>query len=159
MNNPTSHHLAIHLRQVFFGGNWCTTNLRDTLSDVKWNEATKEILGPNTIAVLTSHMTYYVTEVKKVLQGQPLLAKDDLSFSHGPIKSNHTWEVMQDRAYQHAADFADLIAQIPDDTLWENFTDEKYGNYYRNISGIIEHLHYHLGQIVLLKKLNRQEAK
>ena len=30
---------------------------------------------------------------------------------------------------------------------------EKYGNYFRNLTGIIEHLHYHLGQIVLIKKL------
>jgi len=31
--------------------------------------------------------------------------------------------------------------------------EEKYGNYYRNFHGIIEHCHYHLGQIVLIKKM------
>ena len=30
---------------------------------------------------------------------------------------------------------------------------EKYGTYYRNFHGLIEHAHYHLGQIVLIKKL------
>jgi len=29
----------------------------------------------------------------------------------------------------------------------------KYGNYFRNIVGVIEHIHYHLGQIVLIKKI------
>ncbi len=44
------------------------------------------------------------------------------------------------------------IEQLPESKLWETFSDEKYGNYYRNIHGIIEHIHYHLGQIVLIKK-------
>jgi hypothetical protein len=30
--------------------------------------------------------------------------------------------------------------------------EEKYGSVLRNIMGVIEHTHYHLGQIVLLKK-------
>jgi len=37
--------------------------------------------------------------------------------------------------------------------LEETFVDEKYGNYLRNIEGIIEHGYYHLGQISLLKKM------
>lgn len=37
--------------------------------------------------------------------------------------------------------------------LFEDFADPKYGNYYRNLLGIIERTHYHLGQIVLIKKL------
>ncbi|HAI83731.1 MAG TPA: DUF1572 domain-containing protein, partial [Chitinophagaceae bacterium] len=29
------------------------------------------------------------------------------------------------------------------------------GTYYRNILGLIEHTHYHLGQIALIKKIIR----
>jgi hypothetical protein len=64
---------------------------------------------------------------------------------------NKTWE--------EAENFATLIEQLPESRLWETFTDEKYGHYYRNIHGIIEHTHYHLGQIVLIKKLLAQGAK
>ncbi|MGN6163930.1 MAG: hypothetical protein ACTHOF_05245 [Flavisolibacter sp.] len=42
---------------------------------------------------------------------------------------------------------------MADSKLDEIFVDEKYGTYYRNLQGIIEHTHYHLGQIVLIKKL------
>jgi hypothetical protein len=42
---------------------------------------------------------------------------------------------------------------LPENKLEEVFDDKKYGNYYRNITGIIEHNHYHLGQIVLIKKI------
>jgi len=37
--------------------------------------------------------------------------------------------------------------------LTDDFTDEKYGTYQRNLIGILEHSYYHLGQIVLIKKL------
>jgi hypothetical protein len=33
-----------------------------------------------------------------------------------------------------------------------DFDDGKYGTVLRNILGLIEHTHYHLGQIVILKK-------
>jgi hypothetical protein len=49
--------------------------------------------------------------------------------------------------------FFTRISELPETILWENFTSEKYGNYYRNLQGIIEHTHYHLGQIVIIKKM------
>jgi len=50
-----------------------------------------------------------------------------------------------------------LIEQLPESQLWVTFSQEKYGNYYRNLHGIIEHIHYHLGQIVLIKKIILQK--
>ncbi len=52
-----------------------------------------------------------------------------------------------------------LLAPLPDAILTTAFYDEKYGSYYRNLQGTIEHSHYHLGQLVLVKKILRQEAK
>ncbi len=60
---------------------------------------------------------------------------------------------MLDKTWTDAETFATLIEQLPEDKLWENFSDKKYGIYYRNLHGIIEHIHYHLGQIVLIKKI------
>jgi hypothetical protein len=51
------------------------------------------------------------------------------------------------------------VEQLPEARLWDDFSNGKYGNYYRNITGIIEHLHYHLGQIVLIKKMLTAAAK
>lgn len=57
-------------------------------------------------------------------------------------------------AFEAAAEAAArIIEQLPESQLWETFADEKYGNYYRNLHGAIEYAHYHLGQIVLVKKL------
>lgn len=60
---------AKHLRDVYFGGNWTASNLKQHLTDLTWQQATTKIYGLNTIATLVNHMTYYVCEVTKVLQG------------------------------------------------------------------------------------------
>jgi uncharacterized damage-inducible protein DinB len=153
MNTPLL--LAKHLREIHIGGNWTTTNLKDTLADVSWEEAQKSISGLNSIAVLTFHMTYYVEVLLKVLQGGPLEAKDEYSFQLPVIESQEEWEQLVAIALTTAEKAAILIEQLPEEQLFTHFTDEKHGNYYRNIAGIIEHMHYHLGQISLLKKLNR----
>ncbi|MFT4758822.1 MAG: hypothetical protein ACI9XO_004000 [Paraglaciecola sp.] len=55
--------------------------------------------------------------------------------------------------WEDAERFAGLVEQMPDAQLGQGFIDEKYGNYHRNIHAMIEHSYYHLGQIVILKKL------
>jgi hypothetical protein len=62
-------------------------------------------------------------------------------------------EALVNTSFEHAERLSYLVAQLPDSKLWELFVEEKYGNYYRNILGIIEHTHYHLGQIALVRKM------
>lgn len=149
----TAAHLAKHVRDVHFGGNWTSVNFRDTLNGVTWQQATTQVHAFNSIATLLYHTNYYIAAVLKVFQGGALEAKDIYSFGHPPIHSQQDWQALQDKAWADAEQFATLIEQLPEDRLWQDFTHEKYGNYYRNIQGIIEHTHYHLGQVVLIKKL------
>lgn len=151
MNLPAQ--TAKHFRDVFFGGNWTSVNLKDQLEGMTWQQATTQIHSFNTIAKLVYHIHYYVSEVLKVLQGAPLTASDQYSFDHPPIQSQQDWENLVNKVWADAERFATLIEQLPDTKFGEDFSDNKYGNYFRNIHGIIEHTHYHLGQIVLIKKL------
>ena len=98
-------------------------------------------------------MNYYVDRVILVLEGQALNASDKYSFELPPIISQEDWENLVNKTWTDAERFAALVEQIPEERLWEDFSENKYGNYYRNITGIIEHIHYHLGQIVLIKKI------
>jgi hypothetical protein len=102
------------------------------------------------------HTGYYITAVTKVLEGGPLDAKDKFSFDHPPIHSEKEWQDLLAETFANAERFALLIEQLPEEKLSETFVDEKYGSFYRNLHGIIEHLHYHLGQIVLIKKILQQ---
>jgi hypothetical protein len=153
--NPIAQ-LARHFREIHFGGNWTSSNLKDNLADLTWQQATTQVYTLNTIAALVFHMNYYIDAVLKVLQGEPLNAHDKYSFDHPPILSQEDWNGLLDKSWRDAENFACLIEQLPEHKLWETFLDEKYGNYYRNIHGIIEHSHYHLGQIVLIKKILMQ---
>jgi hypothetical protein len=145
--------IAKHLRQVYFGGNWTCVNLKDTLAGVTWEQATTKVHSFNTIATLVYHINYYADVQTKVLQGEPLNGKDEESFKTPPITSDAEWQEMLNKTWDKANMLADLITQLQVDKLSDTFTDEKYGTYYRNLQGMIEHTHYHLGQIVLIKKL------
>lgn len=145
--------IAKLLRAVYFGGNWCAVNLKETLAGINWQQATTKVYSFNTIATLVYHMNYYVSAIRIVLEGGPLDAHDKYSFDHPPIQSQEDWEKLLDKFWSDAEKFIVLVEQLPDNKLEEIFSAEKYGNYYRNIHGVIEHCHYHLGQIVLIKKL------
>lgn len=145
--------IAKHFRDVHFGGNWTSVNLKQTLADVTWQQATTKIYSLNTIATLVFHINYYVGAVLKVLRGGPLDAHDKYSFDLPPIQSGEDWETLLNKMWTEAESFANLVEQLPESKLAETFSDEKYGNYFRNLHGIIEHTHYHLGQIVLIKKI------
>jgi hypothetical protein len=145
--------IAKHFRAIHFGGNWTSVNLKDTLTDVTWQQATTQVYSFNTIAALVFHMNYFVSAVLKVLQGNPLDSHDKYSFDCPPIQSQEDWEKLLNKTFSDAENFASLVEKLPENKLWENFTDKKYGNYYSNFHGIIEHNHYHLGQIVLIKKI------
>jgi uncharacterized damage-inducible protein DinB len=151
--------IAKHFRENFFGGNWTSSNLKEHLADVTWEQATTKVYSFNTIATLVFHINYYVRAVLKVLQGESLNASDKYSFDHPPILSKKDWEKLLDKTWSDAENFAGLIEQLPESKLWDDFSDNKYGNYYRNLQGIIEHTHYHLGQIVLIKKILVQTDK
>jgi hypothetical protein len=151
MNIP--HQLAKHFRDVHFGGNWTTSCLRDQLQDVSWQQAVKKIDGFNSILSLVYHMSYFVPVLSNVLRGNKLDAHDKYSWQPPVIGSQQSWEELLTSIWKEAEAAAGLIEILPAAKLEEDFSEEKYGSYYRNIAGIIEHLHYHLGQIVLLKKL------
>jgi hypothetical protein len=147
--------MAKQFRDLHFGGNWTAVNLRDSLSTLGWEEATRKVNGFNTIVALAYHIHYYVLAVLPVLQGGSLQASDKFSFDHPPILSQEDWEHFLAKIWADAETFAATLERLPDDRMWEPFADGTYGNYFRNVQGVIEHAHYHLGQIVLIRKILR----
>lgn len=145
--------IAKHIRDIHFGGNWTCVNLKDTLADVTWQQATVQVYSCNSIAILAFHINYYVSTIVKVLQGGPLDAHDKYSFDCPPIQSQQDWENLLHKMWTDAETLVNLVEQLPDEKLWADFSDKKYGTYYRNLHGLIEHSHYHLGQMALIKKI------
>jgi hypothetical protein len=150
-----SEQLARHWKAVFTGGNWTSVNLRDTLSDVDLKRARTQVRGVNAIAALTYHLNYYTEGVLDVFAGKPLVIRDKYAWDLPELKEEDNWNRLRQRLLASGDKLADAIAAFPNDRWEYDFTDAKYGSYLSNIMGLTEHAHYHLGQMVIIKKLLR----
>lgn len=154
-----SYQIANRFREVLLNGKWiANTNYQDQLSDVTWKQAMHKIGSLNTIAALTFHINYYVAGVLQFFEGGPLEIRDKYSFDHS-ITSKEDWENLLNDVWRNAEKFANHVERMSNEKLDEVFVDEKYGNYRRNIEGLIEHSYYHLGQISLIKKMIKESDK
>jgi len=152
MENPNE--ISERFREVFLNGTWiANTNYKDLLSHMEWKEAIKKIGSLNTIATLTLHINYYVSGILNVFEGGGLEIRDKHSFEFPMIKSKQDWENIKNELFINSGKCAKHIERMSNKQLNQPFVDEKYGNYRRNIEGMIEHSYYHLGQISLLKKM------
>lgn len=146
--------LAKRFREVILDGTWiANTNYKDQLAGLDWKTATTPVGSLNTIALLAQHIHYYINGVKNVFKGGGLEIRDKYSFDFPPIGSQEKWDHFLSRFFTDAEEFAALVEQLPEEQLTKAFVDEKYGTYQRNLDGMIEHSYYHLGQIVLIKKI------
>ena len=146
--------IANRLKEVFLNGYWiANTNYKDQLEKINWQEAIHQVENLNTIAALNYHINYYLVGLLHVFNGGPLEIKDQYSFNLPPIHSENDWKKLIDEFLTNAELFTSAVEKMPEEKFNDNFVDEKYGTYLRNIEAVIEHSYYHLGQIVLIRKL------
>ncbi len=145
--------LASNVRGLFVGPNMTGVHLKEILDGIDQKSATQKIADLNTIAVLVFHIDYYLSGVLDVLRGGPLLIRDRFSYDCPPVETENDWQTMVEKIFTDAEAFAAEIEKMPESRLFEPFFDEKYGDYHKNLLGLLEHSHYHMGQISLLKKL------
>ncbi len=145
--------IARHYRGFVFGGNATGVNLRDTLADVTVDMATASVGDHNTIAALVFHMQYYTGGIMEVLRGGELTIRDKYSFDAPTISTKEEWRAYVDGVLAQADAFATAIEAWPEERWGETFVKTGYGSYYDNVTGNLEHQHYHLGQVVVVKKL------
>lgn len=145
---------ANRFREVILSGTWiANTNFKKELTDLNWETVTQKVRNLNTIAILTQHIHYYISGILKVFEGGSLDIRDKFSFDFPTIKSESEWNEIKNKFWQDSEKFANHIEIMSQEKLNEHFVEKKYGNYQRNIDAMIEHSYYHLGQIVIIKKL------
>ena len=142
------------MKEVLLDGKWiANTNFKDQISNVNWIQANKKINDLNSIALLTYHINYYLEGLNKVFSEGVLDISDKYSFDMPPINTELDWLQMVNTFIYNAELFVSNVEKMNEEKLFQNFVKEEYGNYLRNIEGVIEHSYYHLGQVVLIKKL------
>jgi len=149
-----SRYTSDRLREVLLDGRWvANTNYHAALEHVSREIALHRIGSLNTIAILTFHINYYIAGLLRVLDGGPLDIRDKYSFDMPPVVTDEDWNNLKDKFFADAAQFVEKVASLTDDQLEAPFIDEKYGSCLRNMDAMIEHCYYHLGQIILIRKI------
>lgn len=151
--------IARHLLEVHYGENWTESWITRVLEDVNRMEAVHPTAGSaNTIASLLHHVTFYNRVIQQRLEGIDPVIDAANGFDLPVLGSDEDWERLKADNLQSATALAEQIRKIPDEILQEPILKEVAGSssYYRQLQGVVEHAHYHLGQIVILKNLIRK---
>lgn len=151
--------LAKRFQDVILNNSWVANNsFKNQLSDLPLEKALYKLGKLHTIASLTQHIHYYIAGILNVLNGGNLEIKDAFSFDFKPINTEEDWQNVLSVFWADAEEFALKVAALPEEKLSDIFVKEEYGTYQFNINTLIEHSYYHLGQIVLIKKLISQPS-
>ncbi len=146
--------VARHIAEVVHG-NWTEIYLDDIVSDVTYHEAVTVPPGlTNSIAMLVHHIAFYNDIVIERINGLNPAINEANGFDI-TISSEDEWRTLKSTSVGSFKNLATMVAALPDEKLWE-LTPTSTDSLYKTLHGIAEHAHYHLGQIVPIKKLIRQ---
>lgn len=145
--------IAAHLREVYEGENWTEVCIAEIVSSVNWQQAQQLTPGsPNTIASLLHHLCYWNGIMEKRLLGQNPVVPETNGFDMEVLSSEADWQALQAKARTSFQQLADAVAHFPEEKLANTYATGK-ASYYKNLQGTVEHAHYHLGQMVIIRKL------
>jgi uncharacterized damage-inducible protein DinB len=143
-----------NLYQSIYNGNpWLEVTLTGTLKDITAQQAYRKAHPKlNTIWEIVNHLIQWRRNILSRLHGKMVATPDHNYFVPVLDSSEAAWE----QSLQNLAK-----SQEAWNTFFENFDDndiekifvQNNHTYYEHIHGIIQHDVYHLGQIVILKKL------
>lgn len=141
--------IAQHFYEVNYGNNWTDACVKDALKDVSWEQASKQIGGANTIALLLYHMDFYNMVVYDRLAGIKRHFEHEESL-RSDMTGEDDWQQMQRIYFGNVDKIHKAILAFDEASLFEKKTANTP---YKNLHGMVEHIHYHLGQINILKKI------
>lgn len=147
--------IAQHVLDVHLGGNWTEVDVVHTLQDVTLAEATTPTAAsPNTIASLLRHLTCWNRVMARRAQGVATDVGPANGFDGPALHTEAEWAALQADNIASAHELAAAIRSFDEASLPQPILPN-YSSAYKNLQGAVEHVHYHLGQLVLLKNLVR----
>ncbi|RUT69163.1 DinB family protein [Flavobacterium cupreum] len=140
-------------QSIYNGEPWLEVTLDDTLKNVSAEQAYRKI-NPNlnTIWEIVNHLIQWRRNILRRVQGETVTTPDHNYFVPVLDSSEAAWE----QSLQSLAKSQELWSAFFEDFKDSDLEKIYPGNnqtYYEHIHGIIQHDVYHLGQIVILKKL------
>ena len=145
--------IAQHIKEVYEGNNWTDVNIISTIKNISWQQAQqKTTASPNTIASLLHHLYYWNGIMMQRLKGSNPSVPDINGYNVNPFTSENDWQKLKEKTHESFIQLASMIQHFPEEKLEETYAEGK-SSYYKNFQGIVEHAHYHLGQMVILKNI------
>lgn len=144
--------IAQHLLDVHNGDNWTDVNIANTLKGITWQEADRKAsFSPNTIAMLLHHISFWNRIVAQRGQGIEPVIPPSNGMDVPAIESEEAWNELKKDNLLSAHELATIIENFDEDDLHVPILP-RHSSAYKNFQGQVEHVHYHLGQIVMIKK-------
>ncbi|WP_427874892.1 DinB family protein [Flavobacterium sp. MMS24-S5] len=143
-----------NLYQSIYNGNpWLEVNLDNTLKNVTAEQAYRKI-NPNlnTIWEIVNHLIQWRRNILERMQGEVIITPDHNYFVPVLDPSEAAWEQSLQTLAKSQDSWNAFFDDFNDEDLSKIYVNNGH-TYYEHIHGIIQHDVYHLGQIVILKKL------
>lgn len=149
--------ITVQLMEAFEGGNWTDVDVTHTLQDVNLHEATlRTKASPNTIASLLYHIGFYNSVIVQRLEGEQPEIDANNGFNMPELHTEKDWKELRENVMRSAKELAHAILSLDEEKLSEPI-NQGGSRIYKSVHGVIEHTYYHLGQIVVLKNLIRNQ--
>lgn len=145
--------IAQHFYEVNYSNNWTDASVKDILHGITYEQAIKKTGSANTIALLLFHMDFYNMVVYDRIVGTTKHFEHEESLKEPNISSEADWQQLQQQYFNNVNKIHKAILEFDESCLFEQKTNNTP---YKNLHGLVEHIHYHLGQISLLKKLTTE---
>lgn len=147
--------IAGHLLDVYAGQNWTEVNLKSTIDDVTYTEAGQITpASSNTIAGLVHHLAFWNQVMTLRIRGEKVEITESNGFDNAPLADEDEWQSLKKDCFKSGKDLAEAIRTLRNEQLAQEILP-CYPSAYKSLQGAVEHVHYHLGQIVILKQLLR----
>ncbi|PTS98583.1 DinB family protein [Flavobacterium sp. HMWF030] len=140
-------------QSVYNGEPWLEVTLAKTLKDVSAEQAYRKINPKlNTIWEIVNHLIQWRRNILRRVQGETIITPDHNYFVPVIDPSEAAWEQSLQNLEKSQESWNAFFVDFSDADLDKIYANNNH-TYYEHLHGIIQHDVYHLGQIVILKKL------
>ena len=144
--------LALELERALEGAAWHGPSWREALEGVDSRTAAlRPIPAAHTIAELVGHTALWLDVVRRRLEGESPQVPDDQDWRPSTPADEKEWHAAIAASLASGHALVETVRRFPLERLYEP-RPKVDSSYYELISGELQHLLYHAGQVTVLKK-------
>lgn len=148
----TSERLALELERALEGAAWHGPSWREALDGVDRHTATlRPIAAAHTIAEITRHTAVWCEVVRRRLEGETPQVPDDEDWHEAVPESDAAWTAAIADSLERGRALVATVRRFPPEKLYELRLPIE-ATWFELISGGLQHIIYHAGQVAVLKK-------